>query len=132
MRRELADLTQLDLPATLLFDFPSSDELASHILATLPPPAVRPAAAAHATPTRSLGQPTRSQPTPAVPAADGEAAASQMAENQPAHPVWWYMPAGQRTAWAAEIVRESVVKILGKNVDPGLPLMMAGLDSLGV
>ena len=47
------------------------------------------------------------------------------------HPVWWYMPASQRVAWAADVVRVVVVRILGKDLDESQPLMMAGLDSLG-
>ena len=129
VRKELADRTELDLPATLLFDYPSPSELAAFILSMMPPPLA--------------SKPIPAAPSAAAPASFristaglGIAGLSFVNDVQSdaavrAHPVWWYMGASQRTAWATEVVRDVVVKILGKDLDASQPLMMAGLDSLG-
>lgn len=43
MRREVAQLSGLDLPATLVFDYPSTAEMATFVVSQLPPPAQQPA-----------------------------------------------------------------------------------------
>ncbi len=131
VRKELADLTELDLPATLLFDYPSPDELAAYILETLPQPVSRPAPTRKPNPIPSptFGQPTLGQPTLGQPTRAQVSAESAAAE--PERPVWWYMPQGERIGWAAEVVRQAVVTVLDKDLDTAQPLMMAGLDSLG-
>ena len=128
LRKEIADRTELDLPATLLFDYPSPSELAAFIVASMPPPALRTVPNTPLSPAPASSQ--------RLAATAGALGSSQVAveENVAAggtHPVWWYMPASQRVAWAAGVVKDVVVKILGKDLDDSQPLMMAGLDSLG-
>lgn len=129
LRKEIADRTELDLPATLLFDYPSPSELAAFIVSSMPPPALRTIPDTPLSPA-----PTSSQHLAATAGASGSSQAANE-ENVAAggtHPVWWYMPASQRVAWAADVVKDVVVRILGKDLENSQPLMMAGLDSLGV
>lgn len=50
VRREVSQLTGLDLPATLIFDYPSIAEIAAFVSSKLPPPAEQPLPAAAAVP----------------------------------------------------------------------------------
>lgn len=125
LRKEIADRTELDLPATLLFDYPSPSELAAFIVSSMPPPALRPIPDTPLSPA-----PASSQHLAATAGASGSSQAANE-ENGGTPPVWWYMPASQRVAWAADVVKHVVVRILGKDLDDSQPLMMAGLDSLG-
>ena len=127
MHKEISELTELDLPATLLFDYPSTSELISFILSTLPPPATRPAVASQATAATAISPPTMAAITEVSRLGMGVLPA-----NEPARPVWWYMLEPQRAAWALDLVKSIVEKVLGKELDASQPLMMAGLDSLGV
>lgn len=131
VRKELADRTELDIPATLLFDYPSPAELAAFILSSMPPPAVKTIPTAPLIPVPVLSQPLAAAAAAAgaLNWAQGANAGAVAAES--AHPVWWHMPASERFAWAADVVRDVVVKILEKDLDDAQPLMMAGLDSLG-
>ncbi|KAK9834736.1 hypothetical protein WJX74_008822 [Apatococcus lobatus] len=128
VRKELADRTELDLPATLVFDYPSPSELAAFFLSLMPPPASTPI------PATPLGPaPTASRNPAAVKRMSGTSAASsaEKVAAESANPLWRYMPAPQRISWAKDVVRDVVVKILAKDLDAAQPLMMAGLDSLG-
>ena len=54
------------------------------------------------------------------------------APAEPAQAAWHYMPAIGRATWVAELINTVVTKALGKEVAGSQPLMVAGLDSLGM
>ena len=78
LRRELATISSLDLPATLVFDYPTIDSLADFIVSELPTPAAaaaRPAAAMplapQAMPRLAAAAATAASQSTAVPAPSG-------------------------------------------------------------
>ncbi len=58
--------------------------------------------------------------------------AFQAAAVEPARPSWYYMPVAERQPWVADLISKVVTKVLGKEVVGSQPLMVSGLDSLGM
>ncbi|PRW57893.1 type I polyketide synthase [Chlorella sorokiniana] len=122
VRREAAQLAGMELPVTLIFDYPSVAEIAAFIVGKLPAPVAE-------------------QPSAApVPVAAGSSGASRKRSSGgrrhrralaavPAEPA--PLSAEERLAIARSKVLGSVAAVLGgAEVAASMPLMNAGLDSL--
>ncbi|KAK9829172.1 hypothetical protein WJX72_004291 [[Myrmecia] bisecta] len=130
LQKELSLLTGLDLPTTLLFDYPSIGELAPMLAAQLP------AFTPDPEPAPDQAIPEWRAATVAAdqsPKASGEAKANGSALPDPAlqGPRWLSMDRGARRQFMRSQVLGAVKIITGVDISLDAPLMSAGLDSLG-
>ncbi|CAL8465609.1 g5145 [Coccomyxa elongata] len=115
LRMELSHITTLDLPATLVFDYPSTGELTAALAAMLPePPLPEQARAPAAKSGRKAGV--------------AESAAESGAAERVRQIKAWRPP--QRDDITAQVLA-AVRTVMGADVSMEASLMSAGLDSLG-
>ena len=135
LRNQLSEKASVELPDTLIFDFPTLRQISAHLAAScVPPPASAEAECAHGE-TQSQAQPSN--------AGARDAIQSLLAMLQPAAvaPVATTVPVKAGAAAAASAVSaspkameaalQSVANDLLPNADADAPIMEAGLDSLG-
>ncbi|BDA51457.1 probable inactive phenolphthiocerol synthesis polyketide s at N-terminal half [Coccomyxa sp. Obi] len=122
LRKELSRLTTLDLPATLVFDYPSTDELTAALAVMLPEPVLPEQAGL---PAAKSGRKAKGAESAAESAASS---AKSAAAERPQHIKAWRPP--QRDDITAQVLA-AVKTVMGADVSVEASLMSAGLDSLG-